>query len=107
MSSVKNNTPNAILVPFVFSTTQAYMLEFGPSYIRFFKDRGIIFDVSYRHQRRRSYGARTTCTGGHHGAPAHAFANGDRIIITGVQGMTELNNREFTVSRQVGAPTSI
>src|SRR4249920_1951881 len=48
VSGVKDNDPDAILVPFVFSTEQAYMLEFGPGYIRFFKDRGIIFDVEYR-----------------------------------------------------------
>ena len=41
VSAVKNNDPDAILVPFVFSTTQAYMLEFGVGYIRFFKDIGI------------------------------------------------------------------
>ena len=32
----------ARLIPFVFSKTQAYVLEFGHNYIRFFKDEGII-----------------------------------------------------------------
>ena len=32
----------ARLIPFVFSKTQAYILEFGHNYIRFFKDEGII-----------------------------------------------------------------
>jgi len=32
----------ARLVPFVFSKTQAYVLEFGHNYIRFYKDEGII-----------------------------------------------------------------
>ena len=32
----------ARLVPFVFSKTQAYILEFGHNYLRFYKDEGII-----------------------------------------------------------------
>ena len=32
----------ARLIPFVFSKTQAYILEFGHNYIRFFKDEGQI-----------------------------------------------------------------
>ena len=32
----------ARLIPFVFSKTQAYILEFGHNYIRFFKDEGVI-----------------------------------------------------------------
>jgi hypothetical protein len=32
----------ARLVPFIFSKTQAYVLEFGHNYIRFYKDEGII-----------------------------------------------------------------
>jgi hypothetical protein len=96
VTSVKNDSPNSILVPFVFSTTQAYMLEFGPNYIRFFKDRGIIFDVSYAISG-VVIGATTTIT-----VPGNAFANGDRVIVTGMQGTTELNNREFTVSGKSG-----
>lgn len=96
VTSVKNDNPNSILVPFVFSTTQAYMLEFGPNYIRFFKDRGIIFDVSYAISGVVT-GTTTTIT-----APGNAFANGDRVIVTGMQGTTELNNREFTVSGKSG-----
>jgi uncharacterized SAM-binding protein YcdF (DUF218 family) len=36
----------ARLVPFIFSTLQAYMLEFGHTYIRFYKDGGQIVDGS-------------------------------------------------------------
>jgi hypothetical protein len=34
-----------VVVPFEFSVTQAYILEFGDQYIRFYKDRGIIETV--------------------------------------------------------------
>ena len=36
----KTNSANVRLVPFIFSVQQAYLLEFGPSYIRFFTNQG-------------------------------------------------------------------
>jgi hypothetical protein len=35
------------LIPFVFSEDQAYILEFGDRYIRFFKDGGLILEDAY------------------------------------------------------------
>ena len=46
INSVKNSTKATRLVPFQFSQTQAYVLEFGDYYIRFYKDGGIIVDGS-------------------------------------------------------------
>jgi len=40
--AVKNSTKKTRLIPFEFSTTQTYMLEFGDQYIRFYKDNGQI-----------------------------------------------------------------
>lgn len=80
------------LIPFEFSTTQAYMLEFGHHYIRFYKDNSLIVQAA------------KTITGASVAAgtgvvtvtsTSHGFSNGDRVIITGVLGMTQLNNREF------------
>ena len=42
VSSVKTAAKKVKLVPFEFSTTQAYILEFGDQYIRFYKDQGQI-----------------------------------------------------------------
>jgi hypothetical protein len=39
---VKDSTKKTRLIPFEFSTTQTYILEFGNQYIRFYKDSGII-----------------------------------------------------------------
>ena len=39
---VKDSTKKARLIPFEFSTTQTYILEFGNQYIRFYKNNGII-----------------------------------------------------------------
>lgn len=80
------------LIPFVFSTIQAYMLEFGDSVIRVWKD-----GAQVTHATRpimhidRSNPARVTVFG-------HGLSDGDRILVTGVRGMTALNNREFTVT---------
>lgn len=46
INATKNSTKAARLVPFQFSQTQAYVLEFGDYYIRFYKDGGIIVDGS-------------------------------------------------------------
>jgi hypothetical protein len=46
VSEVKDSTKQVRLVNFEFSTTQAYMLEFGDQYIRFYKDQGQITDVT-------------------------------------------------------------
>jgi hypothetical protein len=42
VAEIKTPTLAARLVPFIYSDEQAYVLEFGNLYIRFFKDRGQI-----------------------------------------------------------------
>jgi hypothetical protein len=42
VTEVKDSTKKTRLIPFEFSTTQTYMLEFGNQYIRFYKDNGQI-----------------------------------------------------------------
>tara|TARA_R110000796_G_scaffold51781_3_gene122171 strand:- start:1775 stop:4519 length:2745 start_codon:yes stop_codon:yes gene_type:complete len=80
------------LTNFEFSDEQAYVLEFGASYIRFYKDGGLLTESV------------KTITGITKASPAvvtsngHGFSNGDRVFIASVAGMTEVNNREFTVA---------
>jgi hypothetical protein len=82
------------LMPFEFSDEQAYIFEFGANYIRFFKDGGILTEAT------------KTITGATAADPvvitatSHGYSNGDRVFISSVGGMTELNNREFTVANQ-------
>jgi hypothetical protein len=89
---IKDNDANARIVPFIFSTEQRYLLEFGAGYIRFIADQGVVVDaqVPIKNIRRQTNATVR--------ALSHGFSNGDRVIITGVSGMTEVNNREFTVS---------
>lgn len=44
VAEVKDSSKKTRLVRFEFSTTQAYILEFGDLYIRFYKDNGQIYD---------------------------------------------------------------
>jgi hypothetical protein len=81
------------VLPFQFSVTQTYILEFGHLYIRFFTDHGILTNATQ------------AITGVTRGATtvlaysgADTFANGDRIIVAGIVGTTQLNNREFIVA---------
>jgi hypothetical protein len=88
----KDPTDEVILVPFQYNVEQSYMLMFGPNYVWFMKDQGIITfapvtitDVTL--------GATTTIT-----APGHGYSNGDRVILSNIGGTTELNNRQVVVS---------
>lgn len=80
------------LMDFEFSDEQAYVLEFGANYIRFYKDGGLLTSNSQN------------VTGITQANPAvmtiasHSYTNGDRIFVTGVTDMTQVNNREFTVA---------
>ena len=79
-------------IKFQFSVEQSYTLIFGNNYVWFCKDQGII-----------THDAKTI-TGITAANPAvvtsagHGFSNGDRVYITGVSGMSELNNRHFVVA---------
>ena len=80
------------LMDFEFSDEQAYVLEFGANYIRFYKDGGLLTEAS------QNITAVTQANPAVVTIASHTFTNGDRIFISGVVGMTQLNNREFTVA---------
>lgn len=93
VSEVKDSSKYTRLVRFEFSITQAYMLEFGNQYIRFYRDNGLITSTAQDISGiTKANPAVVTYVG------ADTYANGDRIIITGVVGMTQVNNREFIVA---------
>ncbi|QDP53083.1 MAG: hypothetical protein Unbinned2350contig1001_8 [Prokaryotic dsDNA virus sp.] len=89
---VKTSSAQTRLIPFEFSTTQTYIMEFGHQYIRFFKDSGIITESN------------KTISGATQANPivitsnSHGYNNGDHVIISGVVGMTELNGKTFKVA---------
>jgi hypothetical protein len=92
VAPIKAGQTDVRLIPFQFNVEQAYVIEFGNLYFRVFKDGGIITNTS------------TTITGATQANPcvitaaAHGLSNGNSVVISGVGGMTELNNRHFTVA---------
>ena len=85
------------LVNFEFSDEQAYVLEFGVNYIRFFKDSVPLTEAT------KTITAITVANPAVVTSNGHGFSNGDRVFVTEVVGMVEVNNREFTVA---GATTN-
>lgn len=80
------------LVPFIFSLTQTYILEFGYQYIRFYRDGEQITEVAV------TISGVTQANPCIVTAPAHGYSNGDEVVISGVVGMTQVNGRNFKVS---------
>jgi Ubiquitin-activating enzyme E1 FCCH domain len=93
VKEVKDSTKKTRLVPFVVNRTTAYVCEFGQQYIRFYKNGAPITQTPQAITSiTQANPAVVTYSG------ADTFANGDRVIVTGVAGMTQVNNREFTVA---------
>ena len=92
VSEVKTSANNTIIIPFEFSTTQAYVLEFGDQYIRFYRQRGQIVEAA------KTITAITNANPAVVTSAAHGFANGDDVFIDGVVGMTQVNARTFRVA---------
>lgn len=85
---------DVVLVPFQYNVEQAYVLIFGPSYVWFCKDRGIITQTT------TNITAITQALPAVVTSAAHGLINGDIVIITGVAGMTDVNNRQFVVTNK-------
>jgi hypothetical protein len=79
------------LIPFVLSEFVSYVLEFGDEYLRFIKDGSYILEAT------KNITGITIASPGVVTAASHGYSNGDRVYITGVTGMTEINNRYFEV----------
>jgi len=77
------------LIDFEFSDEQAYILEFGANYIRFYRDGGLLTSNS------QNITAATQSNPVAVTISSHGYITNDRIFISNVSGMTELNNREF------------
>ena len=92
VAEVKDSSKSTRLIPFEFNITQAYQLEFGDQYIRFYKDNGQITNASQN------------ITGITKANPAvvtvasHGYTNGTDVWINSVGGMTEVNGRRYTIA---------
>jgi hypothetical protein len=92
LGEVKNSAAKARLIPFQFKTSDTYILEFGPETMRV-----------YRNGLQVLTGSAKTITGVTQANPgvitsnSHGFSDGEEIYITGVGGMTQLNDRNYIV----------
>lgn len=101
ISNVRDSSVVARVFRFEFNVEQAYALLFNGGYIRFFTLGGIVTLTAQNITGiTKANPAVVTYSG------SDTYANGDRVIISGVLGMTEVNNREFTVANvDTGANT--
>lgn len=87
VGQVKDSTTPNRLIPFQFNTQQTYALVFGNQSLRFVTNGGYVLETG------------TTITGISQGFPAtvtdigHGYSNGDTIFLSGIVGMTQLNQR--------------
>jgi hypothetical protein len=99
---INTKYPNkvAYLKRFEFSFDQAYILEFGDQYVRFYTDRGVVLGDTLDI---------TGITQANPGVLSYTGtdpSNGDFFYVTGVEGMTEINNRYVKVANvNAGANT--
>ena len=92
ISEVKTSANTTRIIPFEFSTTQTYILEFGNLYMRVHKDGGQVLESN------KTISAITKANPVVVTANSHGYSNGDTIIITSVAGMTEVNGKTFLVA---------
>jgi hypothetical protein len=82
------------LIPFIFSQGDAYILEFGDEYIRFFTDSGSLvesaLDISGI---TNADPCVVTCN-------THGLTDGDYIEIDNILGTTQLNGRRFIIANK-------
>ena len=92
VAEVADSDNKTRLIPFEFSTTQTYMLEFSNLKIRVYKDNGSVLEGD------KVISGITKANPAVVTATSHGYSNGDEVVITEVVGMTELNGKRFLVA---------
>lgn len=101
VSRLRDDSELGRLIPFRFSASQVYQLEFNDGKMRVYKDQGSVLETS---QNITGATQANPCVITYSGADN--YANGDEVYITGVVGMTELNGKRYRVSNvNAGANT--
>tara|TARA_R100000664_G_scaffold1959_1_gene5024 strand:+ start:1105 stop:3855 length:2751 start_codon:yes stop_codon:yes gene_type:complete len=94
VKEVKTSSAKTRLIPFEFSTTQAYCIEFGNLYVRFYKDNGSILEAN------KTISGATQANPCVVTATSHGYSNGDEIYISSIVGMTELNGKYYKIKNK-------
>jgi len=93
-SEVGDSSLAARPIPFVFKTSDAYLILMQNTTLRFYRNQAQVLEAD------------KTITGATAANPvvitsaSHGYSNGDEVFISGVVGMTEINGRWFTVANQ-------
>lgn len=102
VSEVHDSADITRLIPFEYSRTQAYVLEFGDAVMRVYKDGGLVLETVTRSVSSITTGSPTTITT----TANHEWNTGDRVTFSGVTGTDAalLNGKVFVMTR-TGATT--
>jgi hypothetical protein len=92
IAEVADSDNKTRLIPFEFSTTQTYMLEFSNLKMRVYKDQGAVLEGD------KTISGITAANPAVVTATSHGYENGDEVLISGVSGMTEVNGKRFLVA---------
>ena len=84
-------------MPFEFSTTQTYMLEYSNLKIIVYKDSSKVFEAN------KTITAITKANPAVVTATGHGYSNGDEVKIRSVGGMTEVNEKRFLVANKTNS----
>lgn len=93
IKAVRDATKRTALIRFQFGLTQAYAIEVGDQYFRIYRDKALVTatPVNVSAITKANPGVITT-------SAAHGLVTGDKVMLAGIGGMIELNNREVTVT---------
>ncbi len=89
---VKDHTATPRLVSFEFKTTDTHILEFGNLYMRVIRNDAHVTESTF------AISAITKADPCVVTTATHSYSNGDEVFLTGIVGMTELNNRRFVIA---------
>ncbi len=90
------------LIPFQFSTTQTYVLEFAEQKMRVIMNGGYVLETASTIIGITNANPGVVSTSG-----AHGLSNGDHVWLDAIVGMTQLNRRRVTVTVLGGTSFSI
>ena len=89
LAEVADSANKTRLIPFEFSTTQTYMLEFSNLKMRVYKDSGAVLEGD------KTISGITAANPAVVTATSHGYSNGDEVLISSVSGMTEVMVKDF------------
>lgn len=88
------------LIPFQFSSSVGYVIEFGDRYCRFINDGGMVLETAV------NITGATNALPIAISAPGNTFALGDTVFVAGMEGMPQANNR-FYIIASTGATVTL